>query len=150
MQCPFCESSKSRVVDTRGINNTIRRRRECQTCGKRFTTYERIASPGIKVVKRDGRKEDYDREKLSAGVKLACTKRPVAEADVDNLVELVEEEIHNVGRSQIKSKLIGELVLERLRDLDEVAYVRFASVYFPLKDLASLQEKMMQLLQVTT
>jgi transcriptional repressor NrdR len=147
MRCPHCGQADSRVVDTRDTATGIRRRRECLTCRGRFTTYEQLASQSIQIVKRDGRREDYDREKLLAGVRKACTKRPIPSEAIENVVNQVEAELAESGRLEIPSERLGQMVMERLRDLDEVAYVRFASVYLPIADLNSLRQVMDRLLE---
>jgi transcriptional repressor NrdR len=131
MRCPFCDHRDDRVVDSRvsGGGDKIRRRRECKNCERRFTTYERIEDPFPRVVKSDGSREEYDREKVRTGVELACTKRPISVQAVDGVVENVEQKLRNVGEREVSSDWIGSVVTEELRDLDPVAYIRFASVY---------------------
>jgi transcriptional repressor NrdR len=147
MQCPYCGQNDSRVVDTRETATGIRRRRECLACQQRFTTYESVAVHTLQVVKRDGRREDYDREKLLSGVRKACTKRPIPSEAVLNLVNQVEAALLESGRLEVSSERIGQLVMEKLRDLDHVAYIRFASVYLPFADLASLRSEIDGLLE---
>jgi len=137
MRCPFCASEEDKVVDSRAAQDgrSVRRRRECLACGKRYTTYEYVEKVSLTVVKNDGKREDFDRQKLFKGIALACNKRPVSEEQINNLVSQVEEELQNSSRgTEVTSKKIGELVMDRLRSLDEVAYVRFASVYRKFKD----------------
>ena len=141
MQCPYCGQSESRVVDTREAPNGIRRRRECLVCRQRFTTYESVALHTLQVVKRDGRREDYDRDKLLSGVRKACTKRPIPSEAVLNLVNQIEASLMETGRLEVASERVGQLVMEKLRDLDHVAYIRFASVYLPFADLTSLRNE---------
>ena len=141
MKCPFCASTDSRVLDTREVGDGIRRRRECQSCKQRFTTYEQVAKVNLLVVKRDGRREPFDRQKLFDGVLRACTKRPISTEDIEQLVTNVETGLYNLGKAEVPSRVIGEMVIERLRDLDEVAYVRFASVYRSFSDLAALKRE---------
>ena len=131
MKCPYCGEENDRVTDTRAADDgfVIKRRRCCSSCGRRFTTYERIEVMNIRVVKRDGTRVPFDREKLRKGVERACWKRPVSEGQISALIARVETKIENDGESEIDSDYIGESVLTCLRDLDEVAYVRFASVY---------------------
>lgn len=138
MKCPYCIQGRSRVIDTRDVNDSIRRRRECQDCGQRFTTYERIASINLIVVKRDGRREDFDREKLLAGIRTACHKRPVPTETLEQTVTEIEAKLYRLGKAEIPSEVIGEIVMERLRELDDVAYVRFASVYRHFHDVDTL------------
>ena len=131
MKCIFCGNAESKVVDSRSTDdgNSIRRRRECLQCGKRFTTYEVIESTPVLVVKADGTRQPFDPLKVKNGVIKACEKRPVAIRDIDNLCASVEKSIYNSLEQEISSKKIGELVMERLKELDQVAYIRFASVY---------------------
>lgn len=142
MKCPFCQHLENQVVDSRLTSDfeTIRRRRECAACKKRFTTYERVEPVVISVVKRDGRRELLSRDKILRGVLLACEKRPVKREQVEELVSGVESAIRQFGKPEIKSSLIGELVMERLKQLDEVAYVRFASVYRKFKDASQFMD----------
>jgi len=147
MKCPFCGASGSRVIDTRGVKDGIRRRRECQVCGRRFTTYERVAPPRLMVVKADGRREEFQREKLLAGVLKACAKRPIPTEVIEGLVGEIEGELYRRGEREVDSRVIGEMVMERLRELDDVAYVRFASVYRRFADVESLAEEIEKLLE---
>jgi transcriptional repressor NrdR len=146
MKCPHCGTEESRVLDTRPIDNGIRRRRECEGCHRRFTTYEQPASRLPLVVKSDGRREEFDRPKLLSGVRKACVKRPISAEAIENLVSQVEDELLNSGRMEVKSKDVGQLTLEKLRDLDKVAYVRFASVYLRMDDLESIKKEVERLL----
>jgi len=145
MFCPHCKSTDHRVVDTRGAGDGIRRRRECHQCGGRFTTYEQVAA-SLMVVKSDGRREPYDRQKLLGGIRIACAKRPIAMADMERLVERVEEQLYNLGRSEVLSDAIGEVVLKELKELDLVAYIRFATVYLQLQDLYAVRNEIDKLL----
>jgi transcriptional repressor NrdR len=138
MQCPYCAKEQNKVIDTRESDETIRRRRQCLSCGKRFTTYERIAQTGLMVIKQDSRREAFDRQKLLSGIVKACAKRPVPMEAIEAIVDEIEMELHVLGKSEIDSQKIGQLVMERLRMLDDVAYVRFASVYRRFADLDSL------------
>jgi transcriptional repressor NrdR len=144
MKCPFCSDS-SRVIDTREVAGAIRRRRECDVCGQRFTTYERVAAGNLQIVKTDGRREDFSREKLLRGLHLACAKRPVAAETVDEIAAEIESALYRLGKPEIGSEKIGELVMEYLRRLDEVAYVRFASVYRRFADLEVLADEIERL-----
>jgi transcriptional repressor NrdR len=144
MRCPFCQGS-SHVVDTREVSGAIRRRRECDACRQRFTTYERIASTNLQVVKTDGRREEFDREKLVRSLRVACVKRPVAADTLESAVGTIELQLYQLGRSEVPSEVIGELVMALLRDLDDVAYVRFASVYRRFADLAVLSDEIERL-----
>jgi transcriptional repressor NrdR len=141
MPCPFCGAEDSRVVDTRQVGDAVRRRRECQSCGRRFTTYERVTKANIMVVKRDGRREEFDREKLYEGIRRACAKRPVSAEALDQIVDQIENWLYRLGQSEVPSRAIGEMVVDKLRDLDGVAYVRFASVYRSFTDLEDLKRE---------
>jgi transcriptional repressor NrdR len=147
VKCPHCGKADSRVIDTRAVDSGIRRRRRCQACGQRFTTYEQWASNDPLVVKDDGRREEFDRNKLLAGVRKACAKRPIASEDIERLVDQVECQVYALGRTEVKSKIIGEMVLAKLKHLDEIAYIRFASVYLPLADLESIKREVDRLLK---
>ncbi|MEN6479680.1 MAG: transcriptional regulator NrdR [Anaerolineales bacterium] len=147
MICPYCGNDTSRVVDTREVGDAIRRRRECLKCLERFTTYERIAKSTLMVVKRDGRREPFDRQKLFEGIRLACTKLPIPTQAIEDLVSDVEASLYRMGRSEVPSKVIGELAIERLRQLDPLAYVRFASVYRSFPDLETLKQVVDDLLE---
>ena len=139
MKCPFCGYYDTGVIESRHIENelVVRRRRICKKCNKRFTTYERIDLIPLLVIKKYGRREPFSREKITNGIIKACEKRPISIETINNLVNNIEETIKSEGVDEIKSNPIGELVISRLRDLDEVAYVRFASVYRQFKDLSS-------------
>ncbi len=146
MQCPHCGEADTRVVDTRTASGGIRRRRECQVCGQRFTTYEHIA-PELSLIKRDGRRESWDRQKVLNGIRIACAKRPIAMADIERLVDQIEEYVMSLGRAEVSSKVVGEKVLEGLKALDPVAYIRFASVYLDLPDLQAVRAEIDRLLE---
>lgn len=149
MRCPFCTHSNSDVIDTRKLNGgeTIRRRRKCPECGKRFTTYERVESVSLTVVKKNGEREPYDREKLMRGVRTACYRRPVSAAQIDALANDVEAALTALDEQEVSSQVIGDLIMARLRDLDEVAYIRFASVYRAFTDIGKLREAVDELLE---
>src|SRR3990167_8736376 len=136
MKCPICDHPESRVVDSRvsQSDSATRRRRECLSCSSRFTTYERVEEIWPKVVKKDGRRESYIREKVAAGIQLACQKRPIAAAAVDKVVQAVELRIIAQGEPEIESSLVGNWVMEELKQLDKIAYIRFASVYREFQD----------------
>lgn len=140
MRCPFCQFNDSRVIDSRelGGGDSVRRRRECPHCGRRFTTYERYESAGLVVIKKDGRREEFNPDKLRQKVRVALTKRPIGEDTIDALVQRVEGQLLAQGTREVTSTAVGERVLEELRELDKVAYVRFASVYFQFADLDEL------------
>lgn len=144
MICPNCHKNSSRVIDSRPTDEgrTIRRRRECENCGFRFTTFERIERTPLLVIKNDGTREPFDREKILRGVAAACQKRPVTGEQLDHLVNYVEREITKKGVSEVSSKQIGELVMDQLADIDDVAYIRFASIYRQFQDMSSFMQTM--------
>ncbi len=141
MKCPYCECDDSRVIDSRDVNEGVRRRRQCLDCGARFTTYERIMSASLFVVKKDRRREGFNRDKLLAGILKACEKRPLPVGAVERLADDVETELYKVGRAEIASSIIGDMVIERLRKLDNIAYIRFASVYRDFTDIDDLKQE---------
>jgi transcriptional repressor NrdR len=141
MPCPFCGAADSRVIDTRQVGDGIRRRRECQRCHQRFTTYERVARVKVMVVKRDGRREAFDRQKLYEGVRKACAKRPISTETMNELVDQIEAKLYSLGQNEVPSRFIGEMTMEKLKELDPVAYVRFASVYRSFADLDDLKRE---------
>lgn len=149
MKCPFCAKDKDRVIDSRTSRDgeLIRRRRECLKCSRRFTTYERVEENLPMVIKKDGRREPYDRQKVIAGIRRACEKRPVSTEHVEQIVRNIEGYLQDTGESEISSREIGERVMLSLRDLDQVAYVRFASVYREFKDLNAFIEQLNELLR---
>ena len=144
MKCPFCNQEATRVIDSRPAddNCSIRRRRLCDGCGKRFTTYEKVETIPLIVIKKDNNREAYDRAKIEAGVLRACHKRPIPAKDLSALVDKVELEIFNREEREIPSKVIGEMIMNRLKDLDSVAYVRFASVYREFKDINTFLDEL--------
>lgn len=148
MKCPFCSYENTRVIDSRPAedNNSIRRRRVCDECGKRFTTYEKIETIPLIIIKKDNNREAYDRAKIEAGVLRACHKRPVSAQQITTLVDEVENEIFNREEREIPSGTIGELVMNKLKDLDAVAYVRFASVYREFKDVNTFMDELKSVL----
>ena len=148
MKCPFCSHENTRVIDSRPAedNNSIRRRRVCDECGKRFTTYEKIETTPLIIIKKDNNREAYDRSKIEAGVLRACHKRPVSAQQITTLVDEVENEIFNREEREIPSGTIGELVMNKLKDLDAVAYVRFASVYREFKDVNTFMDELKSVL----
>ncbi|MGI6705330.1 MAG: transcriptional regulator NrdR [Clostridia bacterium] len=149
MKCPFCNVMESKVVDSRPTDEgtSIRRRRECTSCGRRFTTYEKIEDVPILVIKKDGRRESFDRQKIRNGILRACEKRPVSIKEVEEIVQDIEKQVHNSLEQEITTQRIGEMVMERLKEMDEVAYVRFASVYRQFKDINTFMEELNKLLQ---
>lgn len=148
MKCPFCSHENTRVIDSRPAeeNNSIRRRRVCDECNKRFTTYEKIETIPLIIIKKDNNREAYDRSKIEAGVLRACHKRPVSAEQINQLVEEIEVAIFNMEAKEIPSQIIGELVMNRLKDLDAVAYVRFASVYREFKDINTFMDELKKVL----
>jgi transcriptional repressor NrdR len=149
VKCPFCGSTKDKVVDSResGVGDAIRRRRECQECGRRFTSYERIEEIPYLVIKRDGRREAFDRAKLMAGLHRACEKRPVSAKDLATLADDVEQMVQDSVDREVETKVIGEMVVARLKELDKVAYVRFASVYRRFEDVQEFVAELKDLLE---
>jgi transcriptional repressor NrdR len=147
MKCPFCASTDTRVIDTRSAEGGIRRRRECEDCQRRFTTYERVAPLRLMVAKRDGRREPFDRNKIVGGVQIACSKRPVTTEDVEELVSGIERELYHRGSREVTSREIGEMVMRNLRKLDEVAYIRFATIYRRFADVEDLADEIEVLLE---
>jgi transcriptional repressor NrdR len=152
MKCPFCSSIENRVIDSRlsKDGNIIRRRRECSSCQRRFTTHERVEEISPVVIKKDGRREPFDRNKIFAGIQRACEKRPVSIEVIDSLVEKMERDFQEKGDKEIKSTEIGERVMQELHNLDEVAYVRFASVYRQFKDISEFMAEVRELLSTKT
>lgn len=150
MKCPHCGHEEDKVVDSRPSQDgrAIRRRRECLGCSERFTTYEYVEQATLSVLKRDGRREPFDRQKVLHGIKLACNKRPVSGAQMESLVQAVEADVNARGRSEITSSDIGEIVIARLREIDEVAYIRFASVYREFEDINEFLSEMQKLRRV--
>lgn len=148
MKCPFCSHENTRVIDSRPAedNNSIRRRRVCDECGKRFTTYEKIETIPLIIIKKDNNRETYDRAKIEAGVLRACHKRPVSAQQLTALVDEVETEVFNMEEREIESQMIGELVMNKLKELDAVAYVRFASVYREFKDVNTFMDELKKVL----
>lgn len=146
MKCPYCGFLESKVIDSRPAEETIRRRRECLSCQKRFTTYEFVEHMPLVVVKKDGSRQTFDKVKLMNGMIRACEKRPVAMADIQAVADEIEQEIQNSMEREIETSYIGELVMKRLKDLDEVAYVRFASVYRQFKDINTFMDELNKLL----
>ena len=144
MRCPFCGADEDRVVDTRSSQEgrAVRRRRECEACGKRFTTYEAVELFPRQVVKRDGRREPYDRQKLLLGIVTACTKRPVNIDTIEAAVDRIEQRLEESGRVEVDSRWLGEQVMNELQEVDEVAYVRFASVYRQFKDVTEFMDEL--------
>jgi transcriptional repressor NrdR len=147
MKCPFCASTDSRVIDTRSAEGGIRRRRECQDCGRRFTTYERVAPLRLMVIKQDGRREPFARDKILGGIQIACAKRPIETESIEELVSGIESELYHRGSREVTSREIGEMVMRNLRRLDEVAYIRFATIYRRFADVEDLADEIETLLE---
>src|SRR6476661_2056195 len=149
MKCPACQNNNTRVVDSRPVDEyrSIRRRRECERCNYRFTTFEKVEETPLVVVKKEGTREEFNKEKILRGLIKACEKRPVSLRQLEEVTQSVERELRNLGISEVKSDMIGEIVMEELRDIDDVAYVRFASVYRQFKDLNVLIEELKDILQ---
>jgi transcriptional repressor NrdR len=148
MKCPFCGDFDNKVVDSRlsGESDVIRRRRECLGCGRRFTTYERVEDILPMVIKKDGRREAFDRNKILSGIQTACQKRPVPVAEMEEIIDRIEKTVQEKGDKEIKSSAIGETLMQELHDLDEVAYVRFASVYRSFRDINEFMDELKDLL----
>ena len=148
MKCPFCGHENTRVIDSRPAedNNSIRRRRVCDECDKRFTTYEKVETIPLIIIKKDNNRETYDRTKIEAGVLRACHKRPISASKINQLIDEVETEVFNMEEKEIPSQVIGELVMNKLKDLEAVAYVRFASVYREFKDINTFLEELKKVL----
>ena len=140
MKCPYCGYADSKVVDSRDTELSVRRRRQCLACQARFTTHERVQAASLFVIKKDGRREEFSRDKLLSGIRKACEKRPLPTGTVEKLVDDIEAELFRLGRPEVSNSLIGDMVMERLKDLDQIAYIRFASVYREFADLTMLKQ----------
>jgi transcriptional repressor NrdR len=147
VKCPYCDSTETRVIDTNRTSRGIRRRRVCQECGQRFSTIERAILTAPLVVKRDGRREVFDPEKLLSGLRTACARRPVSAGDLERLVDRVQDRLREMGKTEIPSRVIGDLVIEELKALDPVSYVRYAIVYLGLDDLEAVRGEIDRLLE---
>ena len=149
MKCPFCNAAETKVSDSRPAddNSSIRRRRQCETCGKRFTTYEKLETMPLMVIKKDDSREAYDRSKIEAGIIHSCHKRPVSTQQIKAIIDEIENQIFNMEEKEVPTSVIGELVMKKLQMLDEVAYVRFASVYREFKDVNTFIEEIGKLLK---
>ncbi len=147
MKCPYCQHSESRVIDTtKDSRGGIRRRRECSNCHQRFSTYERPILTTPLLIKRDGTREEFDREKLLSGLRMACTKRPIPAAKIEELVNNIESELQKKGRSEINSRLVGDLAVKGLKEIDHIAYIRYAIVYLRMDDLHTIRDEINHLL----
>ena len=149
MKCPFCNQENTRVIDSRPVpdNNSIRRRRQCDECGKRFTTYEKIETIPLTVIKKDQSREQYERRKIQDGITRACYKRPVSVEKIESIMDEIETEVFNREEKEVPSSLIGEIVMDKLKDLDAVAYVRFASVYRDFKDVDTFMDELKKIMK---
>lgn len=147
MRCPYCQNDDSKVVDTtHDGHGGIRRRRECLSCGQRFSSYERPVLATPLIVKQDGTREEFDREKMERGIRIACAKRPVSAADIERLVGQIETELQQMGKPEISSRVVGDLVIKGLKEMDQIAYIRYAIVYLRLDDLHALRDEIDHLL----
>jgi transcriptional repressor NrdR len=140
MNCPYCSYADSKVIDSRDVNEGIRRRRQCLSCNARFTTYERLQPASLFIIKKDQRREEFNRQKLLGGVRRACEKRPLPSGAIEKLVDEIEAGLYHLGKTEVPSTLIGDMVMEKLKNLDNIAYIRFASVYREFADIRDLKE----------
>jgi transcriptional repressor NrdR len=147
MKCPYCGFYESRVTDSRDQGGTIHRRRRCERCHQRFSTVERVVLPELMVVKRDGRREPFSRDKVETGLRRASQKRPIPVGELEAIVEDIENALYKLGSAEVESRVIGEMVMERLRKLDDIAYIRFASVYRSYPDIQAMRQELDRLLQ---
>lgn len=146
MRCPYCSSNQTKVIDTRGdAQGNVRRRRECESCEQRFSTLERAILTTPLVIKRDGRREEFDAQKLISGLRISCARRPISAEDLERIVERVEYAIRQTGRAEVPSRVIGDIVIDELRQIDEVAYIRYAIVYLGLSDLEAIRNEIERL-----
>ena len=148
MRCPYCQHHDSKVLDTsHDSHGGIRRRRECFKCGQRFSTYERPILATPLIVKQDGTREEFDREKLARGIRISCVKRPVSAADIERLIGQVEAQLQKMGKAEVSSRVVGDLVIDGLKEMDQIAYIRYAIVYLGLDDLRSIRKEIDHLLE---
>jgi transcriptional repressor NrdR len=148
MRCPYCQHHDSKVLDTsHDSHGGIRRRRECFKCGQRFSTYERPILATPLIVKQDGAREEFDREKLARGIRISCVKRPVSAADIERLIGQVEVQLQKMGKAEVSSRVVGDLVIDGLKEMDQIAYIRYAIVYLGLDDLHSIRNEIDHLLE---
>ncbi len=147
MRCPYCQNEASKVLDTTHDNHGgVRRRRECENCHQRFSTYERPILATPLIIKADGTREEFDREKLMRGVRIACAKRPVSAADIERLIGEIEASLQRMGRAEVSSRIVGDMVVKGLKELDQIAYIRYAIVYLHLDDLGAIRHEIDRLL----
>ena len=148
MRCPYCQHNESKVLDTtHDSRGGVRRRRQCEKCNQRFSTYERPILATPLLVKRDGAREEFDREKLERGIRISCAKRPVSAADIEQLVTDIESSLQHMGRSEVSSRVVGDMVIVGLKQLDQIAYIRYAIVYLHLDDLYAIRKEIDRLLE---
>ena len=149
MKCPYCNEADTKVIDSRPAedNSSIRRRRQCERCGKRFTTYEKLETMPLMVIKKDNSREAYDRSKIEAGIIQSCHKRPVSTQQINSVIDEIENRVFNMEEKEVPTSVIGELVMDKLKELDEVAYVRFAAVFREFKDVNTFMEELAKLLK---
>jgi transcriptional repressor NrdR len=148
MRCPYCQYDESKVIDTsHDSHGGIRRRRECEKCGQRFSTYERAILSTPLIIKQDGTREEFDREKLLRGIRISCAKRPVSAADIERLIGQVESELQKIGKAEVSSRVVGDMVINGLKEMDQIAYIRYAIVYLRMDDLHSLRSEIDRLLE---
>jgi len=149
VKCPYCNEDDTKVIDSRPAddNSSIRRRRQCERCGKRFTTYEKLETMPLMVIKKDNSREVYDRSKIESGILRSCHKRPVSSQQINAMIDEIENQIFNMEEKEVETTIIGELVMKKLQEVDEVAYVRFASVYREFKDVNTFMEELGKLLK---
>ena len=140
MDCPYCGYFDQKVIDSRDVDKGIRRRRQCLKCGARFTTYERMQSASLFVIKKDERREEFNRDKLLTGIRKACEKRPLASGTIEKVVDEIESELYRSGKVEVPSTVVGDMVMDKLRSLDHIAYIRFASVYREFQDITALKQ----------
>ena len=150
MKCPYCGYTDSRVIDSRDVDDGVRRRRQCISCSARFTTYERLQPASLFVIKKDKRREEFSQDKLLAGIHKACEKRPLPTGAIDKLATDIEVELYRLGKSEVPGRVIGDMVMERLKSLDYIAYIRFASVYREFADITALKQEVDTLLSTET
>ena len=148
MRCPYCQHDDSKVLDTsHDSHGGIRRRRECLKCGQRFSSYERPILATPLIIKQDGAREEFDREKLARGIRIACAKRPVSAADIERMIGQVETALQKMGKAEVSSRVVGDLVINGLKEMDQIAYIRYAIVYLGLDDLHALRSEIDRLLE---
>ena len=148
MRCPYCQNEESRVLDTsHDTRGGVRRRRECERCGQRFSTYERPILAIPLIIKQDGTREEFDREKVGHGIRIACAKRPVSAADIEHLIGEIESSLQRMGRAEVPSRVVGDMVINGLKGLDQIAYIRYAIVYLHMDDLHEIRKEIDRLLE---